>query len=93
MVTRISIDVADPSRSVELADSRLSASKGPHVPWPVGGEPACDGLAEWYVEARSVGPHPGLRRDVPLLGGRGWHWEQSGEAQAHSSRARSIDSR
>lgn len=41
------------------------------LPGPVGGEPACDGVGEWYVEVRSVGPHPGLHRDVPLLGGRG----------------------
>lgn len=35
----------------------------------LGGEPAYDGVGEWYVEIRSVGPHPGLHRDVPLLGG------------------------
>src|SRR5438309_7685518 len=37
---------------------------------PLDGEPACDGVGERYVEARPVGPHPGLHRDVPLVGGR-----------------------
>src|SRR4051812_8088367 len=46
-----------------------SATAAVHaLPGPVGVQPAGDGLREWYVEARPVGPHPGLHRDVPLLG-------------------------
>src|SRR5690348_613805 len=51
---------------------RDSATATVHaLPGPVGGYPARYGIGERYVEVRSVGPHPGLHRDVPLLGRRG----------------------
>src|SRR5215213_5621897 len=74
-----------------------SATAAVHtLPGPVGGEPARDGIGEWYVEARSVRPHPGLHRDVPLLGGRGIQvdapddvvvaWVEDGEGETGAPR-------
>src|SRR5690606_5678620 len=40
-------------------------------PRPGSGDPVSDGGSERLVEGRSVGPHPGLDRDVIVLGGRG----------------------
>src|SRR4051812_11838566 len=40
------------------------------LPGPLGGEPTRDRVGEWPVECRSVGPHPGLHRNLPLRGGR-----------------------
>src|SRR4051794_12228666 len=74
-----------------------SATAAVHpVPGPVGGEPASNGVCKWYVERRSVGPHPGLHHDVPFSRGGGVKvdatddvavaWVENGEGETDAPR-------
>src|SRR5437763_12906916 len=58
-----------PARSPPGELNSTAATVHP-LPGPLGGEPTRDGVGEWSVEGRSVGPYPGLHRDVPLRRGR-----------------------
>src|SRR3954452_3064618 len=61
----------DRSRSGVGMRGDLATAAVHTVPGPVGGDPAGDGVCKWDVEGRSVGPHPGLHRDVPFDRGGG----------------------
>ena len=82
-------------RSSSFAAQDLATAAVHAFPRPVGGEPTCDGVGEWPVECRSVGSHPRLHGDVPLVGPRGVHvdaaddvvvsWVEHGECKADAS--------